>query len=96
MQGKTIPNALQVPASAVVRADNGGSIVMLVGSDGAARKREVQLGLHTSEKAQVLSGLAATDMVITQGGYGLDEGTKVKVGGAEDEDKGGKNTGEQK
>lgn len=96
MQGKTIPNALQIPVSAVVRADNGGSIVMLVGSDAAAHKREVRLGLRTSEKAQVLSGVAATDMVITQGGYGLDEGTKVKIGGSEDENKVGKDTGEQK
>ncbi len=44
----------------------------------------------TRETAQILSGLAASDMVIAQGGYGLDEGTKVKVGPAEGEDKGGK------
>ena len=96
IQGKTIPNALQVPASAVVRAEDGGSIVMLVGTDGLAHKRAVQVGLHTSEKAQILSGVTATDMVITQGGYGLDEGTKVKVGGTEEDDKGGNKTGDQK
>ncbi len=27
-----------------------------------------------------------SDMVVTEGGYGLDEGTKVKVGGKEEKD----------
>lgn len=89
LHGATVPSATQVPISAVVRAEDGGSIVMLVGSDGAAHKRAVRVGLHTSEKAQILSGITTADMVITQGGYGLDEGTKVKIGAAE-EDKGGK------
>ena len=41
---------------------------------------------------QVLSGLSTADMVITGGAYGLDEGTKVKVGPAgDDEDSGGGN-----
>jgi len=31
----------------------------------------------------VLNGMAASDMVITGGAYGLDEGTKVKVGPAD-------------
>jgi HlyD family secretion protein len=42
----------------------------------------VTLGIRNSESAQVLSGLSPADTVITSGGYGLDEGTKVKVGTA--------------
>jgi hypothetical protein len=38
---------------------------------------------------QVTSGLAPGDMVITGGAYGLDEGTKVKVGPAADDSKAG-------
>jgi hypothetical protein len=36
---------------------------------------------------QILTGVSATDLVITGGAYGLDEGTKVKVGPVTDEDK---------
>jgi RND family efflux transporter MFP subunit len=90
IHGATIDNATQIAASAIVPADDGSTNVMLIGSDGAAHKRAVKVGLRTSEKAQILSGVTSADMVITQGGYGLDEGTKVKVGAADDDEKGGK------
>lgn len=78
--GDTIKNALQVPASAIVPAEDGGTNVMILGADGAAHKRAVKVGIRTPEAVQILSGLSANDTVITDGGYGLDEGTKVKVG----------------
>ena len=54
--------------------------VLIVGADGAAHKRAVQVGLRTTEKVQILSGVTPSDMVVTEGGYGLDDGTKVTVG----------------
>jgi HlyD family secretion protein len=86
--GNTIENTLQVPASAVVPGQEGGTAVMVVGADGAAHRRPVTVGIRTPEAVQILSGVSASDTVITEGGYGLDEGTKVTVGkpGA-DEDK---------
>ena len=59
---------------------------MVVGSDGAAHKRVVKTGIRTPEDVQITEGLSAADNVITEGSFGLDEGTKVKLGGA-DEDK---------
>ena len=35
----------------------------------------------------MLGGIDSTAQVITTGGYGLDAGTKVKIGKAEEEDK---------
>ncbi len=89
IHGFTIPNAIQLPKDAILPADDGSTNVLIVGSDGAAHKRPVKVGLRTSEKVQVLSGVNATDMVITEGGYGLDDGTKVKVGAKDDDDKSG-------
>jgi HlyD family secretion protein len=89
LRGATIPNALQVPTSAILPADDGTTNVLVVGSDGEAHKRQVKVGLRTREKAQILRGVSTTDTVITEGGYGLDDGTKVKISGKEDEDKGG-------
>ncbi len=59
---------------------------MVVGSDGAAHKKPVTLGITDGDDVQVLSGLSPSDMVITTGSYGLDDGTKVKVGPAEADD----------
>jgi HlyD family secretion protein len=64
--------------------------VLVVGSDGAAHKHAVKVGLRTTERVQILSGVTSSDMVVTEGGYGLDDGTKVTVGVKDkDDDKGG-------
>ena len=62
---------------------------MVIGPDNAAHKKAVTLGISDGEDVQVINGVAASDMVITSGAYGLDDGTKVKVRPAEgsDEDK---------
>ncbi|ADW71189.1 efflux RND transporter periplasmic adaptor subunit [Granulicella tundricola] len=88
IQGRTIPKALTIPADAVQRsAETGGKMVMIIATDGTAHKRNVTVGIATAETAQITSGLTPSDTVITTGGYGLDDGTKVKVGPAEDKDK---------
>ena len=86
--GRTFPKAWKIPATAILTAQDGSKSVMVVGDDGAAHRKPVTLGIADSEDVQVNGGLGATDLVITGGAYGLDEGTKVKVGPAtEDEDK---------
>jgi multidrug efflux pump subunit AcrA (membrane-fusion protein) len=84
--GRTVAQAWKVPASAILTAQDGTKSVMVVGDDGAAHRKPVTLGIEDSEDVQVTNGLAANDLVITGGAYGLDEGTKVKVGPAADED----------
>lgn len=79
VRGRTVANALQVPLSAVLTAEDGAKSVMVVGSDGAAHARTVTLGINNGKDVQVTSGLSPNDEVITVGSYGLDNGTKVKV-----------------
>ena len=67
---------------------------MVVGGDGVAHRKPVKLGIQDEEDVEITSGVGAGDLVITTGAYGLDEGTKVKVGpaggeDADDKDKGG-------
>ena len=79
--GRTEKNALTVPAEAIQTGTDGNSkSVMVIAADGTAHKKGVTLGLQNPEDVQILTGVTATDMVITTGGYGLDEGTKVKIG----------------
>ena len=80
--GDTVKKALQVPVAAILPAATGGTNVMVVGSDGAAHKRPVKLGIRTPGAVQILSGLSLSDNVITDGSYGLDDGTKVMIGTA--------------
>jgi HlyD family secretion protein len=83
--GTTVKDAVTVPVSALITAkDNDGLSVMIVGPDGAAHRKAVTVGIRTAELAQITSGITPSDTVITTGGYGLDEGTKVKVGAADD------------
>ena len=95
--GHTVENALKVPASAILTGDDGSKSVMVVGADGAAHKKAVQPGIQDGDDVQITSGLTTSDSVITTGSYGLDEGTKVKVGKpGEDAEKPGADKGGDK
>jgi multidrug efflux pump subunit AcrA (membrane-fusion protein) len=87
--GKTVTKAWKIPAAAILTAQDGGKSVMVVGDDGAAHRKPVTLGIADSQDVQVNGGLGASDLVITGGAYGLDEGTKVRVGPADDSKGGG-------
>jgi multidrug efflux pump subunit AcrA (membrane-fusion protein) len=84
--GRTEAKAWKVPASSILTAQDGGKSVMVVGADGAAHRKSVTLGLQDAEDVQIVSGIAPNDLVITGGAYGLDDGAKVKVGAAADDD----------
>ncbi|WP_157477748.1 efflux RND transporter periplasmic adaptor subunit [Granulicella tundricola] len=84
IKGRAVKDAMLVPTEAIQRSSEGaGKIVMVIASDGTAKKRTVMTGIQTPEYTQILTGLKAEDTVITGGGYGLDDGTKVKIGPAE-------------
>ena len=88
IQGRTISNALTVPADAIQSSPDGSSkFVMVIAPDSTAHKHTVTLGIQNADAVQILSGLTPADMVISTGAYGLDENTRVKIGAAEDSGK---------
>ena len=87
IQGRSVSDAVKVPLTALLAADDGSKYVMVVGTDGATHKKPVETGIQDATDVQIKSGLSAGDMVITTGAYGLDDGTKVKVGSSTDDDK---------
>lgn len=89
IKGRTVAKAIKIPQSAVLTAADGSKSVMVVAADGAAHKKAVQLGINDGMDVQVTQGLDGSENVITTGAYGLDDGTKVKVGKPADEDKPG-------
>ncbi len=78
--GTTIANAIQVPKAAILPSQDGGTTLMVVGPDSKAHKRVVKVGIRTDKAVQVTSGLAASDTVVTSGGYGLSDGAKLEIG----------------
>ena len=84
--GHTVEQALKVPLSSILTAQDGSKSVMVVGTDGAAHKKPVELGIQDGDDVQITKGLTTSDTVITSGAYGLDDGAKVKVGKADDDD----------
>jgi len=87
LTGRTDPKAWKIPSAAILTAQDGTKSVMVVGTDGAAHRKPVTLGLQDAEDVQISAGLVPGDLVITGGAYGLDDGAKVKVGPAADDDK---------
>jgi RND family efflux transporter MFP subunit len=84
---RTIPKAVKIPLSAVLtNSESGAKSVMIITSTGTAHKVPVKLGINDGEDVQVTEGLNGSETVITTGSYGLDEGTKVKIGKADDDD----------
>ncbi len=91
--GKTVAKAIKVPLSAVLTATDGSKSVMVVGTDRAAHRQVVQLGINDGQDIEVTQGLSGSDTVITEGAYGLDDGTQVKIGKPDGE---GKESGGEK
>ncbi len=84
--GRQVPQALIVPSSALLAAQDGSKSVMVVGADGTAHKKPVSIGITDDGHVQITSGLTTADTVITSGNYALEDGTKVKIGAADDTD----------
>jgi multidrug efflux pump subunit AcrA (membrane-fusion protein) len=75
----TIKDALVVPASALVTAPDGSTLVMLAGADGKAHQKPVKVGIRQGDDVQIVEGLTESDKVVATGAYGLPDNTKIKV-----------------
>ncbi len=76
---KTVPNALTIPASAILTAGNHLPHVMIVRQDGRAYLQDVSTGVEQGGMVQILGGLRPGEQVIVGGAYGLPDKTRVKV-----------------
>ncbi len=71
-----------VPKSAVLFNEGTRSgTVMVVDAKHIAHQREVDASTVLDDKVQIVKGINPGELVITEGGYGLPDGTEVKTGG---------------
>ena len=80
LQGTTVSSAVQLPSGAIVPADDGSTDIVVVQPDGTTKMQPVKVGIRTTGAVQILGGISASDNVVTEGGYGLENGTRVTIG----------------
>jgi HlyD family secretion protein len=75
---KQVPDAITIPAAALLQNPEGGTSVMVVGTDQHAHQTEVEVGIRNPDRVQIIKGLTAGQTVVTSGAYGLPDNTRVK------------------
>ena len=70
------PRAVTVPLAALV-PNGDGFQVFVVDSGGVARARAVQVGARSDSVAEIVSGLAPGETVVTAGAYGIEDGARI-------------------
>lgn len=74
------PKSVVVPKEAVQFLEGTRKgIVMVVGADKRAKRTEIEAGESFAGKVQIKQGLKAGETVIIEGGYGLPDGTEVRL-----------------
>lgn len=73
----TQPNAIVVPMPAVQQGQNG-AVIWVVQADGTVKQQPVTMGEQLGPVAWIKTGLAANDVVVVRGQYGLTQGAHVQ------------------
>jgi RND family efflux transporter MFP subunit len=71
--------AVIVPPAAIMR-EGDATLVMTIGDDGKAHRKEIELGIVTADTAEVRKGITAGERVIVRGQNGLPDGAAVTIG----------------
>jgi HlyD family secretion protein len=79
MVAQTIPDAVVIPAAALLTGQDGTTSVMVVGADNRAHQKPVSVGIRQGDQVQITEGLQAGDRVVASGAYGLPDNTQVTV-----------------
>ncbi len=83
MVAQTVPDALVIPAVALLTGDDGATTVMVVGDDDRAHQKPVKVGIRQGDQVQITEGVQAGARVVASGAYGLPDNTKIQVETAE-------------
>jgi HlyD family secretion protein len=76
----SVRDAIVVPSPAVqVNEGTDTGVVFVVDQKRIAHKRDVTLGLRQADRVQIVSGIEPGELVVTEGGYALPDGTEVKT-----------------
>jgi multidrug efflux pump subunit AcrA (membrane-fusion protein) len=74
---RTVPDALTIPAVALLTGQDGTTSVMVAGPDSHAHQKEVKAGIRDGDRIQIVDGLSANDCIVASGAYGLPDNRKI-------------------
>ena len=95
MVARSLPDALAVPAAALLTAPDGVTSVMVEGacpdsknaSDRCALQKQVKAGIRDGDRVQIVEGLHEGDKVVASGAYGLPDKSRITTAEAKPEAK---------
>jgi multidrug efflux pump subunit AcrA (membrane-fusion protein) len=79
IKADTVRDATLVSSAAILNSDEGGQMAIVVTPDNVAHRRKVNAGIRQGMNVQIVSGVNEGDKVVTSGGLGLDDGSKVTI-----------------
>ena len=80
LAAETVKDALLIPVSAILHSqESAEDAVLVVDKDSLAHERKIEIGIRENDTIQILKGLALGERVVTVGGVGVQDKTKVKV-----------------
>ncbi|UCE41913.1 MAG: efflux RND transporter periplasmic adaptor subunit [Candidatus Aminicenantes bacterium] len=71
----THEDALIIPQIAVLE----NKYVFVAQDDNTVAQKEVSIGLQNTDMVEVISGIEEEDLVVVEGNYGLEEGSKIEI-----------------
>jgi HlyD family secretion protein len=71
MVAQTVPEAVVIPAEALLTATDGTTSVMVLGSDNKAHQQKVTTGIRNGDDVQVTEGLKGGERLVTVGAFEL-------------------------
>jgi HlyD family secretion protein len=78
MLAQTVPDALVIPAAALLTGQDGSTQVMQVSADNRAHLKEVKVGIRQGDQIQITEGINAGDRIVASSAYGLPDNSKIK------------------
>src|SRR5438067_9453284 len=88
IQVRKFPDALTIPASAVIKTDSGPAVMAVVTDNKnpkdpvqRAKQQPVKLGIRSGDDVQIISGLQAGQKVVATGAYGIPDNTQIQEEG---------------
>ena len=78
MVAQTVPDAIVIPATALLTGQDGSTQVMQVSADNHAHLKDVKVGIRQGDQIQITEGIDAGDRIVASGAYGLPDNSKIK------------------
>jgi HlyD family secretion protein len=70
---KTVPDAIVIPAAALLTAPDGATSVFTLDSSSKPHRQSVKVGIRNGDQAQITEGVNEGDRVVTAGAFDLDK-----------------------